>query len=201
MNGWLAALVVVVALLVSVFGGWGVAAGVLRLAARSSDAGRPEEEPGDVAGERRGDEPVPPGRDPRGLPATPASAAPGDADARADADDHDTADAPDDDAADNDDDDRRLDDSARSDGPVGPRAREALRGGTWIGILERVGVTGSLLVGDPTGIAVVVAIKGLGRFPELREHPAASERFVIGTLASLVFAAAVGVLGRALLLS
>lgn len=89
--------------------------------------------------------------------------------------------------------------AASSDGPEGPRAKAVLRGGTWIGILERLAVTGCVLLGDPEGIAVVVAVKGLGRYPELRENPGASERFVIGTLASLVWAVAVGALGRALL--
>jgi hypothetical protein len=56
-----------------------------------------------------------------------------------------------------------------------------------------------VLVDEPAGIAVVVAVKGLGRFPELRENPGASERFVIGTLASLVWSAAIGVGARALL--
>lgn len=90
--------------------------------------------------------------------------------------------------------------SPAGSGPVGPRAREVLRGGTWIGVLERLAVAGTLLVGYPAGIALVVAVKGLGRYPELREHPATSERFVIGTLASLIWAAAVGGLGRVLLL-
>lgn len=87
------------------------------------------------------------------------------------------------------------------DGPDGDRARSRLRGGTWIGVLERLAVTGTLLAGEPGGVAVVVAVKGLGRYPELRagDDPAVSERFVIGTLASLVWAAAVGVLGRWLL--
>lgn len=85
------------------------------------------------------------------------------------------------------------------DGPAGPRSRAVLRGGTWIGILERVGVTGAVLLGYPAAVAFVVAVKGLGRYPELREHPGASERFVIGTLTSLLWAAGVGVLGRALL--
>jgi hypothetical protein len=80
----------------------------------------------------------------------------------------------------------RSDDAARSAATDGGRA--VLRGGTWIGILERVAVTGSVLAGFPAGVAVVVAVKGLGRYPELRENPAASERFVIGTLASLVWA-------------
>lgn len=85
------------------------------------------------------------------------------------------------------------------DGPEGERARTALRGGTWIGLLERLAVTGSLMIGQPEVVAVVVAVKGLGRYPELRQNPGASERFVIGTLASLVWAAALGYLGRWLL--
>lgn len=80
--------------------------------------------------------------------------------------------------------------------PVPPRA--VLRGGVWIGVLERLGVTGALVLGDPSAIAYVIAIKGLGRYPELREHPGLSERFVIGTLTSLGWAVAVGVSARAL---
>lgn len=79
-----------------------------------------------------------------------------------------------------------------SDGPDGEGAQIVLRGGTWIGVLERLAVTGSLLVGMPEGVAIVVAVKGLGRYPELRENPGASERFVIGTLASLLWSAVVG---------
>lgn len=82
-------------------------------------------------------------------------------------------------------------------GPDGALARGALRGGRWIGVLERVAVTGTILAGFPAGIAVVVAVKGLGRFPELKENPSASERFVIGSLASLVWAAALGLAGTA----
>jgi hypothetical protein len=85
-----------------------------------------------------------------------------------------------------------------SDGPdTDPSG--ALRGGTWIGALERAAVTGTLLAGYPAGIAFVIAVKGLGRYPELREHPGSSERFVIGTLGSLVWSAAVGGIGAALL--
>ncbi|MGV8977516.1 MAG: hypothetical protein ACOH17_05680 [Cellulomonas sp.] len=86
--------------------------------------------------------------------------------------------------------------AALSDGPDGARARAVLRGGTWIGILERIAVTGCFLAGDITSVALVVAVKGLGRYPELRENPGASERFVIGTLTSLIWAALVGVAGR-----
>jgi len=89
--------------------------------------------------------------------------------------------------------------AAQSAGPIGAEPRAALRGGTWIGVLERLAITVALLAGYPAAIAFVIAIKGLGRYPELREHPAASERFVIGTLASMVWAAAVGLAGWLLL--
>ncbi|WP_218219968.1 hypothetical protein [Nesterenkonia sp. Act20] len=74
-----------------------------------------------------------------------------------------------------------------------------LRGGTWIGILER---PGAVFAGYPEAIAVVLAIKGLGRYPELRawkaEHRAkATERFIIGTLASYIWAGMVGLIGAA----
>jgi hypothetical protein len=88
--------------------------------------------------------------------------------------------------------------SADADGgpsPEAPDAAAVLRGGTWIGILERLAVTGCLLAGFPAGVAVVVAVKGLGRYPEIRDNPGVSERFVIGTLASLVWAGAAGLLG------
>lgn len=142
-------LVVVVAMLaVSVFGGWVLTLGVLRLAGRSSDAGSPEDPAASGAQDDGSGGPAP-----------------------------DTV----------------------SDGPDGERARAALRGGTWIGVLERLAVTGMVLVGENEGVALVLAVKGLGRYPELRENPGASERFVIGTLASLLWAGVVGYAGRVLL--
>jgi len=88
---------------------------------------------------------------------------------------------------------------ATADGVDGAHVRAVLRGGMWIGILERLAVTSCILVGFTPGIAVVVAVKGLGRFPQLRDNPAASERFVIGSLASLLWSAAVGFAGLGLL--
>lgn len=85
-----------------------------------------------------------------------------------------------------------VDPARTGDGPVGDRARETLRGGLWIGILERLAITGAMLAGYPAGIAFVIAVKGLGRYPELRENPGASERFVIGTLTSMLWAVLVG---------
>lgn len=69
--------------------------------------------------------------------------------------------------------------------------REVLRGGLTIGVLERIAATGSMIAGFPEGLAIVVAVKGVGRFTEL-EAPEARERFIIGTLASLIWAAAAG---------
>ena len=77
-----------------------------------------------------------------------------------------------------------------------PDQAGSLRGGTWIGVLERLAVTATLAAGFPEGIAIVVAIKGLGRFSELAKNPAASERFVIGTLASTLWAGVVGAVAR-----
>lgn len=157
MSWWVVAAVAIAAVVVSAGGGWALTAGVLRLAARSSDAGT---ETGSGGGSEAGDGA---GND--------SAATSGEGDGTGDA----------------------------GDGPMGPRARAVLRGGTWIGLLERVAVTGALLVGYPAGIAFVVAVKGLGRYPELREHPGSSERFVIGTLASLIWATAIGAVGRAII--
>ncbi|MGO1592530.1 hypothetical protein [Ancrocorticia sp.] len=69
---------------------------------------------------------------------------------------------------------------------------EVLRGGTWIGVLERLAITGAILAGASGLIAAVVAIKGLGRWSELQRNPALNERFIIGTLASYLAAGACG---------
>lgn len=158
-------LIAVGALLLAVLGGWPLTAGVLRLAARSSDAGTTE------------------------PPATRTTEPPADVSPDPDAGTtENAADA-----------DRTPHGTDGGDGPTGPRARSALRGGTWIGVLERAAIAGAILAGYPTAVAFVIAVKGLGRYPEIREHPEASERFVIGTLASMIWAAGVAGLGRALI--
>jgi hypothetical protein len=68
-------------------------------------------------------------------------------------------------------------------------AGEVLRGGPWIGLLERAAVFASLVAGFPEGIAIALAVKGFGRYPELRA-PGAAERFIIGTFASVLWAGA-----------
>jgi len=71
----------------------------------------------------------------------------------------------------------------------GPGDPEVLRGGAWIGVLERLAIAATLLAGFPEGLAIVLAVKGLGRFAELKA-PAAAERFILGTLASGLWAVA-----------
>lgn len=67
--------------------------------------------------------------------------------------------------------------------------REVLRGGLTIGLLERLAVVGSIVAGFPGALAVIVAVKGVGRFSEL-DSAEARERFIIGSFASLIWACA-----------
>ena len=75
------------------------------------------------------------------------------------------------------------------DGTAKTARKEILRGGTTIGLLERLALIGAIVAGQPAAIAVIVAIKGLGRFSEL-DDSRARERFIIGTLTSLIWASA-----------
>lgn len=89
--------------------------------------------------------------------------------------------------------------------PADPPAAEVtdagvLRGGMVIGILERLAIVVAILADQPVAIAYIVAIKGLGRYPELKQAPAASERFIIGTLSSMLWAAGVAILVKWLFL-
>ena len=79
-----------------------------------------------------------------------------------------------------------IDERATADNPYGG-AREVLRGGTFIGYLERFATTGAIMAGFPEALVVLIAIKGVGRFTEL-EAAEARERFIIGTLVSLIWA-------------
>lgn len=73
--------------------------------------------------------------------------------------------------------------------------RTLMRGGTVIGYLERLAAVIAIVVGFPEAVAAVIAIKGIGRFPELAE-PEARERFIIGTVASLLWAGVIGTIIR-----
>jgi hypothetical protein len=75
------------------------------------------------------------------------------------------------------------------------KAGEVLRGGALIGSLERGAIYAALVAGWPEGLAIVLAIKGLARYPELRspDQPASvtpqavAERFIIGTFTSVLW--------------
>jgi hypothetical protein len=75
------------------------------------------------------------------------------------------------------------------------KAGEVLRGGALIGALERGAIYAALVAGWPEGLAIVLAIKGLARYPELRspDQPASvtpqavAERFIIGSFTSVLW--------------
>jgi hypothetical protein len=71
--------------------------------------------------------------------------------------------------------------------------REVLRGGWLIGYLERFAVVAAIVLGHWEIVAAVIAIKGLGRFSEL-DNAVARERFIIGTLTSMIWAGACALL-------
>lgn len=86
-----------------------------------------------------------------------------------------------------------VDAATRSTARTKPSTREVLRGGLTIGYLERVVVIAAVLVGRWELLAGLIAIKGLGRFRDL-DAGAATERFIIGTLVSLIWAGLCGAL-------
>jgi hypothetical protein len=67
--------------------------------------------------------------------------------------------------------------------------REVLRGGATIGYLERAAIIAGIVLGRWEVVAVIVAIKGVGRYSEL-DSAQARERFIIGTLVSFLWAGA-----------
>lgn len=95
----------------------------------------------------------------------------------------------------------RLADPGTPVAPKGPARTNVLTGGAWIGALERVAVTTTLLARWPEGLALILAVKGLGRYPELRsaDQPGTAERFIIGTFGSTLWAAACAGVGLAVL--
>ena len=98
----------------------------------------------------------------------------------------------------------RLADPGPPGAPQGPARTTVLTGGAWIGALERLAVTTTLLAHWPEGLILALAVKGLGRYPELRnagqsDQSGVAERFIIGTFASALWGAACAGVGLALL--
>jgi hypothetical protein len=85
--------------------------------------------------------------------------------------------------------DVRHDDA--KDGPIQAAASQ-LRGGFWIGLLERLAIFATIMAGYGGGLIVILGVKSLARYPELRaeDRRGAAERFIIGTFASSLVAAA-----------
>lgn len=87
-----------------------------------------------------------------------------------------------------------------------------LRGGLWIGYLERLGIVIAILTSYPAGIAVILGVKTLARYAELKSQPtpgsdaaqankessAAIEQFIIGTMASALWSVLLTVTAKAL---
>lgn len=78
------------------------------------------------------------------------------------------------------------------------KAETTLKGGRLIGPMERLFILAMLVAGEPGGIAIIIAAKGLLRLPEIQRSPASpavdelTEYFLIGTLSSLLVAVACG---------
>lgn len=85
---------------------------------------------------------------------------------------------------------QRIDPGGQSARPSLLSAQKALPGGRWIGILERLATYVCVVTGQPAGIAMVLAVKGLGRYPELKNDNSArvGELFIIGTFMSMLWA-------------
>lgn len=80
--------------------------------------------------------------------------------------------------------------------PTPPATSPALRGGRWIGPLERILIVVLALSGGQGALAALVAAKGVIRFPEIsKDHSGEkAEQFLIGSLTSWTIAAAAAVL-------
>lgn len=90
----------------------------------------------------------------------------------------------------------RADESAPR--ATGSEDIEVLRGGLWIGIVERALIAGAIVLARPELLGIVVAVKGLGRFAEIKSSALAGERFIIGTFVSIAIASVCGVIGWAI---
>ena len=73
-------------------------------------------------------------------------------------------------------------------------AQKELPGGRWVGILERIAIYACIVSGFASGMAIVLAVKGLGRYADLKTASESGtsrkgELFIIGTFASVLWAA------------
>lgn len=66
---------------------------------------------------------------------------------------------------------------------------EAEGGGRLIGIFERLALALCLITNQTSLLAVIVAIKGLARYPDIKAGHLTAEKFIVGTFVSLLWAA------------
>ncbi|MFF9583959.1 hypothetical protein [Streptomyces achromogenes] len=85
---------------------------------------------------------------------------------------------------------------ALEEGPERTAATELMSGGPVIGMLERGLLFTFLAAGQPEAAALVLAAKSLVRVPSAEHGKHASEYFLIGTLASVIAALAMGMAAR-----
>jgi hypothetical protein len=84
-----------------------------------------------------------------------------------------------------------IEETSPPPGPIHAAAGQ-LRGGFWIGLLERLAIFATIMAGYGGGLVVILGVKSLARYPELRaeDRRGAAERFIIGTFTSSLVAAA-----------
>jgi hypothetical protein len=80
----------------------------------------------------------------------------------------------------------------------GEDEQKRVHAGLYIGWLERALLYGFMVAGAPGAAALIVAAKSIARFPSFKDERFA-EYYLIGTLASVLVAAAAAVAARALL--
>ena len=72
-----------------------------------------------------------------------------------------------------------------------------LPAGEWLGPLERVITFACLSLSWPEGVAAALVLKSWGRLDVIKTSPEAGQRFMIGTMASVLWAAALSGVGWA----
>jgi hypothetical protein len=72
-----------------------------------------------------------------------------------------------------------------------------LPAGEWLGPLERIVTFACLSLSWPEGVAAVLVLKSWGRLDVIKESPEAGQRFMIGTMTSVLWAAALAGVGWA----
>lgn len=71
---------------------------------------------------------------------------------------------------------------------------EAKGGGFWIGVFERLAVVLCLIFKTESLFTAILAVKGLGRYSDIKSGAIESEKFILGTFVSMLWAAGCAIL-------